>query len=270
MSQQSPLAAPLPWNLVSTDYAHELVPFFERFSMDAAQLAGVRAGSAVLDVASGPGTFAFVAAREGAKVTAVDFAEHMIAQLRARAAREGVATIHARVGDGQALEEPDASFDAAVSMFGLIFFPDRARGLRELHRVLRPGGRALVSSWAPLDRVPFMRELFAAIRAELPGLPFGEGKAPLGTEEEVREELTAAGFRDVEVHERTHVVEADSLVELWGNMQRTNAPLVLLREKLGAEAFAKVASGVFDRLRATYGEGPQRAPMTALLGVGTR
>lgn len=270
MTAPSPLAEPLPWNLVSSGYAAELVPFFERFAFEAARLAEVRAGSRVLDVATGPGTFAFVAAREGAQVTAIDFADEMIAQLRTRAAREDVGTIDARVGDGMALAEPDGSFDAAVSMFGLIFFPDRARGLGELRRVVRPGGRAVVASWAPFDRIPLMADLFAALRAELPGLPFGQGKAPLGTADEIRDEMTAAGFRDVEVHEHSHAIEAPSLAELWASVQRTNAPFVLLRRRLGDEAFAKVGEGVYDRLRATYGEGPQRAPMIALLGVGTR
>jgi ubiquinone/menaquinone biosynthesis C-methylase UbiE len=80
----------------------------------------------------------------------------MIARLRERAAREGVADIDARVADGCALPFPDASFDAGFSSFGLMFFPDRARGFGELLRVLRPGAQAVVSSWAPMTRVPVL------------------------------------------------------------------------------------------------------------------
>ena len=99
----------------------------------------------MLDVAAGPGTLAFIASAAGAHVTAIDFSPDMIDRLRARSVREGV-QIEARVGDGQALPFDDATFEHAFSMFGLMFFPDRAKGFRELCRVLVPGGRAVVSS----------------------------------------------------------------------------------------------------------------------------
>lgn len=82
------------------------------------------------------------------------------------------------MADGQALPFDDNIFDGAFSLAGLIFFPDRAAGFRELRRVLRPGRRAVVSSIAsvqgPLGRV------LDAIRAMLPGLPSAGGNGPLG------------------------------------------------------------------------------------------
>ncbi|WP_434047159.1 MULTISPECIES: class I SAM-dependent methyltransferase [Sorangium] len=264
----SPLATPVAWDMVAAEYAVDTVPHFEKYAADALRLAGVGPGARVLDVAAGPGTLSLLAARE-ARVTAVDFAPAMVEQLRERAARAGLA-VDAHVGDGMALPFEDGSFDAAFSMFGLIFFPDRDRGFRELFRVLRPGGRAVVGSWAPMDRTPILGELFSAIRAELPGFPFGEGKAPLGDPGELRAEMEAAGFRDVSVREVEHPMEASSTEELWGWMRRGNAPLVLLRDKLGEARWDELGQAIFARLRARFGDGPQRLSMVANLGAGTR
>ncbi|WP_438029245.1 class I SAM-dependent methyltransferase [Sorangium sp. So ce233] len=264
----SPLATPIAWNMVAADYAVDIVPHFEKYAADALRLADVGPGARVLDVAAGPGTLSLLAARE-ARVTAVDFAPAMVERLRERAARAGLA-VDAQVGDGMALPFEDGSFDAAFSMFGLMFFPDRDRGFRELFRVLRPGGRAVVGSWAPMDRAPILAELFSAIRAELPGLPFGEGKAPLGDPGELRAEMEAAGFRDVSVREVEHPMEAPSTEELWARLRRGNAPLVLLRDKLGAARWDELGQAIFARLLARFGDGPQRLSMVANLGAGTR
>ncbi|WP_437552563.1 methyltransferase domain-containing protein [Sorangium sp. So ce367] len=264
----SPLATPVAWNMVADDYAADIVPHFEKYAADALRLAGVGPGARVIDVAAGPGTLSLLAAGE-ARVTAIDFAPAMVEQLRERAARAGIA-VDARVGDGMALPFEDGAFDAAFSMFGLMFFPDRDRGFRELLRVLRPGGRAVVGSWAPMDRTPILAELFSGIGAELPGLPFGEGKAPLGDPGEFRAEMEAAGFRDVSVREVEHSRESPSTEEFWRSVCRTNAPLVLLRDKLGEERWEAFGKAILGRLQARFGDGPQQLSMTALLGVGTR
>ncbi|MGK3983678.1 hypothetical protein WME99_11620 [Sorangium sp. So ce136] len=121
-----------------------------------------------------------------------------------------------------------------------------------------------------MDRTPIMGALFSAIRAELPGLPFGEGEAPLGDAGEFRAEMEAAGFRDVSVREVEHAWEAASIEELWGSMRRSNAPLVLLRDKLGEARWDELGKALLGRLQARFGEGPQRLGMVANLGAGTR
>src|SRR4029077_9096481 len=104
------------------------------------------------DVAAGPGTLSLIAAAAGARVSAIDFSERMVDEFRTRAAAAGLAgALDIRVGDGQALPFESAAYDCACSIFGLMFFPDRHAGLREMRRVLRPGGRAIVSSWVPFD-----------------------------------------------------------------------------------------------------------------------
>src|SRR5262245_60640848 len=99
----SPLATPEPWTLVADAYAAELLPLFEPFSRDALRLAELPPSPRIADVATGPGTLALMAAESGATVSALDFSESMIVQLRRRAADARVAGIEAEVGDGQAL-----------------------------------------------------------------------------------------------------------------------------------------------------------------------
>lgn len=98
----SPLSQPEVWQAVAPHYAAELVPTFEHYANEALDLAGVGAGQSVLDVACGPGTLAFLAARRGAEVMAVDFCAGMIGELAARLA-ETPAAIEARVADGMDL-----------------------------------------------------------------------------------------------------------------------------------------------------------------------
>ena len=265
----SPLATPLAWNLVSTGYAEENYEHFVKYSADALALAQVAAGERILDVAAGPGSLVVQAAPRVAEAHALDFSPAMLEQLELRLAQQGIRNVHPREGDGQALPFADAEFDAAFSMFGLIFFPDRERGFSELWRVLRPGGRAVISSWQPLARIPLLVAVFEALAAELPDLPFGDGKGPLSDPADLRRELETAGFREVEVVERTHAFEEPSIEALWASMRRSLAPVVLLEHRMGAEAFAPIGAGILRRLQERY-SGPQRIEMPAWLGLGRK
>lgn len=198
--QPSPLTQAGTWDLVADDYAAEIAPVFETYARAALELSGIGADSRVVDVATGPGTLALLAAEGGAQVEALDFSARMIAQLEARARARRLAALSARVGDGMALPYPDASFDAGFSMFGLMFFPDRARGFAELARVLVPGARAVVSSWLPLDTLPLMKATFSLL-TELaidgsPPPPAPPGGMPMTSPDACRSEMEAGPFGD--------------------------------------------------------------------------
>jgi ubiquinone/menaquinone biosynthesis C-methylase UbiE len=270
-TSEGPLTEPFAWNLVAPNYAEDVVPQFSPYAADALRLAAVTKGERVLDVACGPGTLAFLAARGGAKVTAIDFAEEMIHRLKDRAQRDGVA-IDARVGDGMALDVGDSSFDAAFSMFGLMFFADRMRGYRELLRALAPGGRAVVASWRAFDKVPIITEMFAALAAELPWAPFGKpGSAPPLTDgEDLAREMREAGFADVVLHAITHTSHAASTRAYWTYVQRTMAPLLLLQQKVGAEEWARIDAAVYQRVAEKLGDGAIMLPFTANVAIGQR
>lgn len=264
----SPLATPEPWDLVAAGYVEENLRSFEAFAREALRL--VPASGEVLDVAAGPGSLTLQAARTAAKVVAVDFSAVMLGQLRQRATEAGITNVTSQVADGQALPFADGRFDAAYSMFGLIFFPDRARGLREMARVLRRGGRALVASWPPSDRIPQFAALFAAMKAELPGSGIGDAPTALGTEENIRAEMGAAGFTSIEVHEQVVTPGTATPAELWRSFSRGGAPAVLMRRRMGEEGFAAFSERIVDRLVEALGPEPRAMNLTAMLGIGTR
>ncbi|HEU5058402.1 MAG TPA: class I SAM-dependent methyltransferase [Kofleriaceae bacterium] len=270
--QPSPLATPLAWNLVAPAYAAEVVPLFETYARRALELAAPPAAGRVVDVACGPGTLSLLAARAGHPVDALDFSPEMIAALERRLAGETGAPVGLHLADGQSLPFPDGRFAAGFSMFGLMFFPDRARGFAEMRRVLAPGARAVVSSWVPLDGIPAMAAMFAAVRAGLarlvPGGPPPEPPSfPLTSEEDCRREMGAA-FAEVEVHRVSHTERYASAGELWQQLARTMAPLVLMRQTLGEEPWGSIAAGAEQAIAAALGPGPVSMTMTALLSVG--
>lgn len=271
MSQPSPLGTPVPWDLVASGYTQELVPSFEQYARDALRLAAPPPGSRIVDVACGPGSLAVLAAQQGHTIDALDFAPNMIESLRARA--KGL-PITARVGDGQALPYPDATFAAGFSMFGLMFFPDRAKGFAGLRRVLVPGARAVVGSWAPLEDVPVLAAMFAALRTALSEV-LGDSAPkpgaipnPLSTEDLCREEMSAA-FADVEVHRIAHSQPHASADAFLDSSLRSAAPLLLLRRNVGEDRWAPIEERIRARLREALGRGPVVPVMPAFLSVGT-
>ena len=271
MTQGSPLAVPMPWDLVSAAYAEEVMPIFERFARDALRIVAPPAGSHIVDVACGPGTLAVLAAQDGHRVDALDFSPQMLAKLTARIEQLGISSISARAGDGQALPYADATFDAGFSMFGLMFFPDRSKGFAELRRGLKPGAKALVSSWHPMDKVPVFAAMFGAIRetmAKVTGTPPPPDRPmPLTTVDECRAEMSAS-FADVIVHEAATTQEAASADELWDSMTRTMAPIVLMKKNLG-DKFAAVDDAARAAIRTAIGQGPAHFEMKARFTVGT-
>lgn len=117
--------------------------------------------------------------------------------------------------------------------------------------------------------MPFCAGIFATLRAHIPNLPFGNQEAPLSRPDVLRDEMIAAGFRDVEVHEVLHAPEYASTAEGWASMQRTMAPLAMLATKVGP-AWAPLADRMLADLIAKFGAGPQAVVMPAWLGAGVR
>jgi SAM-dependent methyltransferase len=133
-----------------------------------------------LDVATGPGTVAAVAAARGARVTGIDFAEDMVDEARRRNP-----SIDFHVGDAAALPFDDATFDAVVIGFGLHHMAEPQKALTEAKRVLKPGGRVAFTVWdAPETLAAFGIALGAIVAHVQPQEPPGEDPPLLGQAEE--------------------------------------------------------------------------------------
>ena len=129
-----------------------------------AESVDLQAGERVLDVAAGNGNATLAAARRFALVTSTDYVSHLLDKAAARARANGLSA-EFRVADAEALPFEDASFDAALSTFGVMFTPDHERTAAELLRVVRRGGRIGLASWTPDG---FIGQLFRVVGAHVP------------------------------------------------------------------------------------------------------
>lgn len=143
----------------------------------------LRAGSRVLDVATGSGNAALAAARRHADVIGVDYVPSLLQRGRERAIAEHV-PVDFRAGDCEALPFADAEFDCVLSTFGVMFAPDHVASANELARVCKPGGKIGLAHWTPEGLIG---QLFATVGKYVP--PPAGVTSPLawGTEKHLRE-----------------------------------------------------------------------------------
>ncbi|MGE0870422.1 MAG: class I SAM-dependent methyltransferase [Kofleriaceae bacterium] len=182
---------------------------FKPLSVPVLAAARPQPGQRALDIACGTGivTRQLAAAVGGAgRVVGVDLSANMLAVAREVAARSGVA-IEWREGNALALDLPDAAFDLVVCQQGLQFFPDRAAAVREMRRVLTPGGRAVLAVWRGLEHQALFDVMVRSENKHL-GLSEDEATAPFSFPDPaaLRELLQASGFSSVEIQQ--HTIEA--------------------------------------------------------------
>ena len=158
----------------------DVIPFFRTFAADLVDAAAVVAGERVLDLACGRGACLRTAQERGAQALGVDLSAEMIAALGE----------DARVMDAEALDLPDESFDVVLCGFGVFFFPDPGRALREVLRVLRPDGRFAASTFASgLGGYSWIKDVATAL-----GQAGAAPQSPVLTADGLAIELAAAGF----------------------------------------------------------------------------
>jgi SAM-dependent methyltransferase len=197
---------------------------------------GLRAGETVLDLGSGGGLDAFLAARQvgdTGKVIGVDMTEAMLERARANAAKGGFPNVEFREGRLEALPVDDASVDAVTSNCVINLVPDKAAVFREVARVLKPSGRVVISDILLDGPLPesLAQDVYAyvgcisgaALRSDYFGM------------------LAAAGLRDVEV-----LKDADYLSSLIAAAP-AEADALLSKHGLGREAVAGLVRSVTYR-----------------------
>lgn len=145
---------------------------------DLCEALDLRSGSKVLDVAAGNGNATLAAARRWCEVTSTDYVGSLLEAGKARAKAEGL-EVRFQEADAENLPFADASFDAVLSTFGVMFTPDQEKAAAELARVCRPGGRIGLANWTPES---FIGQLFKTIGKYLPPAPGVQSPALWGTQ----------------------------------------------------------------------------------------
>jgi ubiquinone/menaquinone biosynthesis C-methylase UbiE len=196
-------------------YDEHFVPaLFAQWGPVVADAAGVKAGDHVLDVACGTGALTLAVAervKPGGSVVGLDANPQMLA-----VARRNPMPIEWIEAPAEALPLPDESFDAVVSQFGLMFFQDRAAALREMKRVLRPGGRLAVAVCDAVENSPGY-STFAKLLDRLFGRHIGDAfRAPfvLGDVDQLRKIAQEAGISDAKVTRHSGMVRFKSIASL--------------------------------------------------------
>jgi ubiquinone/menaquinone biosynthesis C-methylase UbiE len=217
------------WNAIAAGYDRTNTPSQMWLGNEGLRRAGLRPGMRFLDVAAGSGALSIPAARLGARVLATDLSPAMLELLERRARDEGL-SIETRVMDGHRLALDDDSFDLAGSQFGVMLFPDMPKGIAELARVVRPGGRVLVTAYADPHRIEFLGVFVTAVQAAVPGFegpPMDPVPLPfqLQDPERLRQELANAGLEAVSVETITEETRFDSGEHLWDWLVHSN-PIV--------------------------------------------
>ena len=172
------------------------------------ETADVQAGWHVLDVATGSGNAAIAAARRGCAAVGVDYVPALLERGRVRAAAEHL-DVRFVEGDAEDLPFADASFDAVLSIYGVMFAPDHRRAAAELARACRPGGRIALASWTPGG---FIGETFRVFSQYLPPAAGLQPPVFWGDETYV-ETLFEPVARSVTHHRRTAVFRFRSAEE---------------------------------------------------------
>ncbi|EFA76934.1 hypothetical protein PPL_09686 [Heterostelium album PN500] len=274
---------PGAWDSASTAYGNMMrkTSFTRMYALDCLDktipVGSVKSDLLILDVAAGTGALSIPAAERvknhNGRVIATDFAPEMINFLNQEVkANATPIPIETKVMDGQNLEFPDNTFDFTYSVFGLIFFPDQLRGFREMLRVLKPGGKATITSWSENSPMGIIvRETIAKLYKDRPDLtPPTPPQTVISLSDPVRFEsyFKECGFKNVTITPVNHTMTStipENITFSLGNPIIENIRMRLpddLREKFNT-VYAEV-------LAEKYPSGEVVIDATAFVGVGEK
>jgi SAM-dependent methyltransferase len=220
-------------------YEHWLVPaIFAPWAAILIEQAALQPGERVLDVACGTGVVARLVAKlvgSTGQIIGLDNNTGMLAVARSLPPIPGV-LLAWQEGSALAMPFADASFDALLCQQGLQFFSDRSAALREMHRVLVPGGRLVLSVWGPLERNPGHAALVGALEHHIGTAAASVMRSPfaLGEASEVRSLLAGAPFHEVHLHTAVLTVRFTSpeqFVRLEMTPSHLESPVVGMDER---------------------------------------
>ena len=173
MIEDAKARAATTYNAAADHFDAAPLGFWERIGKRTIELASLRHGAHVLDACCGSGASAIPAAEavgSSGRVVGVDLAENLLALARAKAHRRNLRHTEFKLGDIEALDSSVERFDAVICVFGIFFLPDMPAGVRSLWRLLRPGGRLVLTTWGPRVLEPGSTAFWNAVRDERPDL----------------------------------------------------------------------------------------------------
>jgi len=212
-------------------------------------------GMRVLDLASGTGEPAISIATRIAPtghVTALDLSADLLAIAAERANQRGLTNVAIQQADAQQLPFPDQQFHLATSRFGVMFFPDTIRALRELHRVLKPGARACFAVWGPKEQ-PYFASTIGTVHRHIGGpllAPGGPDPFRFSRPGSLSEALSEGGFSSPQEETRTVPwTWPGPAEEAWEQQRAIATPFLSLFERVPPDAWPKINAEVHAAIR---------------------
>jgi len=254
------------WDAAADAYDESATTVTEKFANVALELTIKEVeGLKILDIATGTGSWSILAAKrlEPMKgiVLATDFSEKMIEVLDRKIKAHGLKNITAKVMDGQALEIDDNNFDLAYSIFGIMFFPDRLKGFKEMLRVLKKNGKAVLLTWTTQN--PIANIMMAIMKKLNMGPPSGNTPV-LSDPDKFKSEMSEAGFSEVEIQtvKLKITITYNTIIPFFKS--RFNEMLKLTGKTI--DEFNEIAIAVINETYPVLEE----LEFVALMGVGTK
>lgn len=234
--------------------------------------AGLKSGDHVLDVAAGTGDQSLLAAHlvgPSGAILATDISADMLSIAARVIQQEGLTTITTRVMDAEQLELEDVSFDAVICRLGLMLLPHPERALREIHRVLKPGGKLAALVWSAPDHNPLWSVPLAILSCYASGAPSpGPNLFALADPRVFERELTDAGFHAVSTRAlpfQSHYASLEAFLHSTG--RRLIAGVLGQRSQHEQQHLVEEVRQALSQFEGSDG---LVAPAELLLGVGSK